>query len=417
MTIIPLDNPKSFFNAILSTIDHATKDDELILNYFVIRQDQIGLSLLARLFLAIERQVTVKLIIDDYGSLHPSCKGTEYAGPPISTNTLAFLKSRGCRIYCYNRIESTKIYAPSNILNWSRFSRRDHSKIFAFNLRKLGKCGIVVGDSQWAQEHFSDKFRGNNAYILDEQAFHEAKKYCESIIGSPASHSSFNFLDNSNKLATEKELAALYLDTAVNHSWAKNLPHYRAESIQFVSNQLNFTNPQIRKTIQDKEIELLGNAQNTAHYTTPYFGPDTDLQDAFRACHRRLGRNFRIMIAKYNDNPYLPYGTKRAALNLIASGIQIHEYEGDGNIHYKDLIIDDISFIKSSNGEGRSRFFNLESGAIIKSNEYAEYNRRHFMADLKQTVLIHKNTKFIAKEKFLRKIILEAMIPFYYHHL
>lgn len=414
--IYPLDCPKNFFNAILSTIDQATKDDELILNYFVVREDHAGVSLLARLYMALTRDVQVHLIVDDYGSMHPSSEGTEYDSKPLSNPLLELLVSKGAQVYLYHPIKSTSLYAASNVLNWPWFSRRDHSKIFAFNLKSSGKSGVVLGDSQWADEHFSPKFRGNNSYVLNADLFSEVKGYCTTLISSKhVTQIKGNKTGQTSNI--EKELIGHFLDTAVNHYWMMKLPMFEAQSVQFVANEIEFENPKSRKTIQHTEMELLTNAQHFACYTTPYFGPDAELMQAFTNCHKKIGNNFNLLIAKFKDHPYLPYGTKKAAMNLLRFNLPIFEYQGSGNIHYKDLIVDDMSFIKSSNGEGRSRFFNLESGLLIKSHEYANYNRLHFLADLRKAEKLHLKTKFITEKKWLKRLLKEAMNPFYYHHL
>ena len=81
------------------------------------------------------------------------------------------------------------------------------------------------------------------------------------------------------------------------------------------------------------------------------------------------------------------------------------------------MIVDDYVFIKSANGEGRSRFYNLESGVIIRSQKLAEVVLSRIEGDLKSSVNITKTTRFLEQHSpFIRPFKL-LLRPFYYKHL
>lgn len=416
--IRPLDDPKNFEAAVLDTLTRAQKDDEVIANYFVIRNDHMGLKLLYALKSAAEREVKITLIVDSYGSLFPGDEGTEYIGEQLTPGLMNQLSRAGVRIFIYHPIESTDKFAWSNILSWDNYSRRNHNKNFLFHLKSESKAGIVVGDSQWANEHFSEKFRGNNVYIEDHKIYSECFRYHQKLIASK-SLCPYVRIDLPTRKETfwEKkfeEVAALF---QYRKYWKEMTIQFEPEQMNFYYSDIEFADPKSRYTIQNLEIDLLDKAKREIWYATPYFSPDSEMQEAFIRAEKRSDLALRILIAKFRSHPYMPYGTEKAAKNLMKEGCKIYEYAGNGNIHYKDLIVDDFSFIKTANGEGRSRFYNLETGVIIKSAEYAEYNRNHMKLDIQNSKKLHKKVKFSHEKYWIKRFGKTLLCPLYYHHL
>lgn len=423
MVIIPLNSPDLFYQSIIDIIESSESGDELIVNYFVIRWDTHGLSLIKSLLLASRRNVSITLIVDAYGSLLYGSKGTEYETAPMPRTLLSYLQNNGVNVYIYNDIESSKIISVKNLLNFKRFSRRDHNKNFVFHLKSQNKQGLIIGDSQWTDAHFDQRFRGNNVYIESIKIFNEVRSYHKVLIES-------KYVSRPQKISAtdtdqEKYECLLVKDDVFNipfktryHSWA----WYRQEDMifpdeaQFVHNDINFNNPYKRKTIQDFEISLIQRASEHVVYASPYFCPDNELIKEFQKVKHKRYVDFKIIMAKFRNDPFIPYGVRLAAPRLIKKGIHLYEYSGNGNLHYKDLIVDDMSFIKTANGDGRSRFYNLETGVIIKSAQYARINRENILKD------IHNSKRLTTKTSYLRDVIpvrvTKALLtPFFYHHL
>lgn len=414
--IIPLNTPSKFYHSIIDILDSAERGDQVLCNYFVVRFDNKGKRLLHSLILAASRGAEIKLIIDSYGSLHKGDNGTEYTSEPLNMSILRELEARGVQCFVYRHIQTTKFFHPQNILNWTNYSRRNHNKNFLFNLRSKNKRGLIIGDSQWADEHFNDCFRGNNTYIESDRLFEKVFEYHRVLLQSdqitrPQIRAKIECLNSSvfnssiyrNK---KKDYRQSY--------WYISSQRFFPESIKFVSNEINFSTPTKRKTIQDHEMQIMNEAKNSILYATPYFCPDKTMRENFKI---NRNKDLRILIAKFRKDPFIPYGTKLAAKNLISHNISIFEYQGNGNIHYKDLIADDISFIKTANGEGRSRFFNLETGVIIKDARYATLNRRNIQKDINISSRMNTRTRFISEPYLIKRLTKQALCPLYYHHL
>lgn len=418
MKILPLINESLFTASVMDILKSAEANDEIFASYFSIRNDSYGNLFLHHLYQAAARGVNIKLIIDDYGCLHSESSGTEFTSGPLESEQLICLEEVGVKIYNYHRIDTTNKFHYSNLSNWSNFSRRNHNKLFAFNLKNFKKRGLITGDSQWVKDHFNGNMVGNNIYIEDKDIYLDVYAYLNMLIHSE--HVSEILYGNLDKNLIDKYENRYEIPCELDQyswNWYKKENLIRPKSIEFVYSDIEFVKPKLRHTIQNYEIELLKRAKNKIIYSAPYFSPDTDLQKEFIKILRNKAINFKIIIGKYKQDRYLVYGVRKVAKFLLKFGINLYEFEGKGNIHYKDMIVDDKVFIKSSNGEGRSRFYNLESGVIIHSEEFSQICTQKIELDLNKSTLIDQNTRFLEHYHFFQKIKGISLCPFYYHHL
>jgi len=344
------------------------------------------------------------MCIDSYGSLLPSGSGTEYQSAQLNLSILTFLQTKGVKIHIFNHINSTKIFKWHNITNWNRYSQRNHNKNFIFNIQ--GDKGIVIGDCQWTNDHFTKEFICNNVAILDEEIFAQSLQYFRNLVAQDSiSHPYYH----SNNQRTDHRV---YFKSLSSFTPYHPKDHYFQEmeykAAKFYFNEISPSKTNERKTLQCLERELLEQTSFDAIYTTPYFCPDLDLQKTFILNKNKI----RILIGKYKYCPYIFTGVRYALRKLLPHNIKIFRYNGAGNLHYKDLISDNFSFIKTSNGEGRSRFFNQESGVIIDCKDYADFNRQKIESDL-------ENSELISRPYTIQNssLLLDTIRPLFYHHL
>lgn len=418
--IIPLNSPQKFARGVLDIIDIAGEGDTLHLNYFVVRQDLWGLRLLSKLKNAALRGVECTLIVDSWGSLQPAGHGTEYESLPLTKEVLESLEGSGVEVLVFHHVENLNMLSVKNLMNWQNFSRRNHNKNFLFHLKRLDKRGLVIGDSQWTDGHFGALFRGNNIYIENERIYEQALDYVLRIKnsshvqkGSVVQSLCSSELNLQDVKEEEWQVASDYESLP----WLSSKYQVHPESIEFVASEIDFSDPWKRHTIQHYEIELMLKARSDIWYSTPYFSPDREMQEAFICAQKHDHVELNILIAKFRNHPFLPYGTRRAAQQLLKHSVNIFEYMGYGNIHYKDLIVDDISFIKTANGEGRSRFYNLETGVIVKSAKYARINRRHILSDIQKSSKLTAKDQVVEEKGTLTRLWKESLCPLYYKHL
>lgn len=418
MKIIPLMSSELFKQSVLDILKSAELEDEIVANYFSIRNDAYGLTLLHHLYQAAIRGVRVKLIIDDYACLHDSNEGTEYHSKQLDYEALLCLDEVGVEIYNYHPIETSKMFHISNVKNWSNFSRRNHNKNFLFNLKKLKVRGMVIGDSQWVKEHFDGQMHGSNLFIEDLDTYLDALTYTNKLLRSNhVEKLRYGKLYKEKIISYEKKFNFPCEVLFDSWNWYQEKEIIIPKSIRFVYSDIEFVKPKKRHTIQNYEIDLIKRAKEEVWYCTPYFSPDEQMQEVFEEAHCDNDLNLNIFIGKYRNDPYLPYGVRKVARRLLKNGINIYEFNGKGNIHYKDMVVDDQVFIKTANGEGRSRFYNLETGVIVKSPKLAMLIKNRIQMDLKSSMQLELTTNFLDQKSYWEKIKGISLCPLYYHHL
>lgn len=418
MKVIALTKSEQFKNSVLDVLKSAEANDEITANYFSIRNDAYGHTFLHHLYQAAVRGVRVRLIIDDYACLHASNEGTDYHSAQLDYEALLCLDEVGVEIYNYHAVETPQMFHLSNIRNWSNFSRRNHNKNFLFNLKKMKKRGLIIGDSQWVQEHFNGEMLGNNLYIEDLDTYLDAITYTNKLLRSGhVEKLRYGKLSKEKIMAYEKIFrfpSELLFDS---WEWYQDKDIIFPKSIRFVYSDIEFVKPKKRHTIQSYELDLIKRAKQEVWYCTPYFSPDEQMQEVFEEAQENKDIDLNIFIGKYKSDPYLPYGVRRVARRLLKHAINIYEYNGKGNIHYKDMVVDDQVFVKTANGEGRSRYYNLETGVIVKSPELARIIKSRIQMDLNSSVKVELQTDFLQQQNYWQRVKGITLCPLYFHHL
>jgi|GEM_PF-6496159 len=411
--LISLAYPEHFYSAIIDILSDAKNGDQIIANYFVVRKGKQTTSFLHALAMAANRGADVTLLIDCYGSLLPTHHGTEYQSKPLSTCDLDQLCFYGVKVGIFNLIESPLWQHPKNILNWKKFSRRNHNKNFLFNLKSNNFCGLIIGDSQWSEEHFTNKYKGNNILAADETVFEQALDYTQQKLKSKqvAWHTPSTILKNYDSLIPEDKKRPEAYD------WLHRNTIFKPSIMKFVYSDIEFENHQGRHGLHHYEHMLIKEAKKSLIYCTPYFAPEKELKHYLAKQSNKLGDRLKVLIGKHDDNSFVTYGATFATHKLSKQGVHISEYQGEGNFHYKDLISDNTTFIKTGNGDGRSRFYNMETGILITDRSFADFSFLRIEKDLQQSIQRHPYHNFIKSDNSIHRYWKSAILPFYYHHL
>jgi phosphatidylserine/phosphatidylglycerophosphate/cardiolipin synthase-like enzyme len=385
----------------------ARQGDRLLAHYFVMRDCQQGKAFAQALWQAAERGAEVSLILDSYGSFRPPAYGTEYQEPPLAQAIFNRLIKSGVQVYEYHPIHSTNFFNPKNIVNWQNYSRRTHNKNFLFDLKALGAQGVIVGDTQWASEHFNNTFVGNNVMVFDADVYENALDYSDHLI---------NTKHVVKKTIQGSEIFEATVLSRIADPYLLNRPLMKSNKLKFVYNDIEFAKDSWRHGVHDYEYSLIKEARKRLIYCTPYFAPERQLKDWFIKKVAK-GVDVKILMGKHHEGEFIRHGARFALEYLARQGIRPYLYNGEGNLHYKDLISDKTIFVKTANGDGRSRFYNLETGLIIQSEEFLQYSTERIERDLKvsQKIECHKSLfRDISGPAHMWKDIL---LPFYYRHL
>jgi cardiolipin synthase len=119
---------------------------------------------------------------------------------------------------------------------------------------------------------------------------------------------------------------------------------------------------------------LVHSAREELVLSTPYFIPDEQLLYALLAAGRR-GVDARLILPRRNDSRFVAAASRSYYRDLLAAGLQIHEYEG-GLLHAKTMVIDRrVGLIGSANLDRRSFELNFENNVLFEDESFARQVR------------------------------------------
>lgn len=129
--------------------------------------------------------------------------------------------------------------------------------------------------------------------------------------------------------------------------------------------QVIATGPTARfSAMPDMFQSLMYAAQRELVISTPYYVPNESLQSALCAAARR-GVDTKIILPARNDSRVVGAASRSYYEELLASGVEIHEYL-DGLLHTKSLTLDgEITLIGSANMDRRSFNLNYENNILL----------------------------------------------------
>jgi cardiolipin synthase len=125
------------------------------------------------------------------------------------------------------------------------------------------------------------------------------------------------------------------------------------------------TGPTVRASAMSEVFEsLLFAARREVIITTPYYVPNESLQNAlYTAAYR--GIKVTIIFPARNDSWIVGAASRSYYADLLAAGVEIHEYE-DGLLHAKSLTVDGtVTLIGSANMDRRSFDLNYENNILL----------------------------------------------------
>ncbi|HJJ28189.1 MAG TPA: cardiolipin synthase [Methanocorpusculum sp.] len=326
------------FAAFCETVASAEK--YIHLEYFIIRDDELGRDIIALLAKKAQEGVIVRAIFDAGGTF--SIRKKKFFAP--------LLEAGG----------DVRIFFPLKIpfLN-TRLHFRDHRKILVVD----GKTGMIggfnIGDEYlgkghlgyWRDTHLRIKGGGvaglQSRFIMD-----------------------WNYAAKDAPIEMNAENASLY--------YPENLwENYGTSRVQIASSGPD--SPE--KAIYNGYVDLLSRAKKSVYIHSPYFVPDEPMLNAFRIAIRS-GVDVRIVIPCKPDHPFI-YWTNHSYLgDLIRLGARGYEYN-DGFIHSKASIYDgEVAAVGTANWDVRSFKLNFETQAFVYDKEFASEMSADFLKEL-----------------------------------
>ena len=354
-----LDGGAALFADLLAAIEGAR--DHVHVMFYIWRDDAAANRLLDALVRAVQRGVTVRLLLDEIGCLF------------TPTRTFARLRAAGGHFAWFLTIIPER-------------------KLLLLNLRNHRKLVVVDGRSAWVGGmNVGDEYTGASPEF-------PVWRDTQLRIAGPAVTALQEIFADDWFFATKQRLVAPRFYPPVE-------PRAEGEVVQLVSGGPDNRVSEHGLTV----VAMLHHARERAWLASPYLVPDASLLDALGLAVCR-GVDVRLLVPVRSDHRWLTHVTRSYFDELFSKGVRVFEFQ-PGMMHSKLVTIDGRwSMIGSANLDIRSFRLNYELNALVLSEERAREVEALFERDI---ALSHERTpREFARRPGRQKLIEAALRPF-----
>ncbi|TCV96651.1 cardiolipin synthase ClsB [Biostraticola tofi] len=325
-----LENGEAFFPRVNELIGQAQK--EVLIETFILFEDEVGKNLRRVLIDAAERGVRVEVTVDGYGS------------PDLSEEFVSGMVSAGVRFRYYDP-------RPAFMGMRTNLFRRLHRKIVV-----VDATIALVGGINFSDEHMSS---------YGPQA---KQDYAVEVAGP--------VVDDIHRFT----LQALYSEDEHRSWWGRGRRSRRpAHNQQPGDAQALFVyrdNDQHDTDIERHYLDMLRSAKKEVIIANAYFFPGYRLLKEMRNAARR-GVRVVLIVQGEPDMPIVQVGARMLYNYLVPEGVEIYEY-CRRPLHGKVATMDDYwATVGSSNLDPLSLALNLESNLIIHDRTFNQELRNN----------------------------------------
>jgi cardiolipin synthase A/B len=328
-----LDGPERLA-ALVALIDGAKHSLRLL--YYTFLADSSGERVKQALFQAIERGVTVSLLIDGFGSS---------ATPDDYFADLARAGAKFCR------------FNPSY---GRRYLLRNHQKL-ALADGDTKHSRAIIGGFNVADDYFGTVEAGawrDIGLIVEGPAAARLAPYFDKLLAWSMSQRSH--------MRALRRLVRKYSETSGPLQWQFGVPSGRL-SPWGVST--------CRDLVHSHDVEMIA----------AYFAPTWGLMRRIARVGNR-GRA-RVITAAKSDNTATIAAARFTYRRLIRRGVEIYEY-APTKLHTKLVVLGDVVHIGSSNLDIRSLYLNMELMLRVDNPQFAKRMRTYFEGELAKCIAI-----------------------------
>lgn len=321
------------FGAMLDAIDRAS--DYVLLEFFIVHDDQLGRELAKRLRAAVARGVRVYFLYDEIGSHW------------ISRRYLRDLTKAGVTIRAFNTIRGWR--------KWFQLNFRNHRKIVVADGRFAFVGGLNVGDEYMGRLRKFGNWRDTHLQIE----------------GPAVQCVQMAFLED--------------------WYWATGtVPEMNWEPVEATSGDMRVL-PVATGPADDVEtcglffVQMINAARKRIWITSPYFVPDLHVITALVLAALR-GVEVRVMLPEKADHLLVYLSGFSFIEDVDEQGVDFYRYQ-DGFMHQKVMLIDDdAAVIGTANFDNRSFRLNFEISILVNDREFASSVERMLEADFEKCV-------------------------------
>ncbi len=323
-----LHNGCNAYSALIASLQRSRRS--IHMEYYIIREDRIGCSIVELLIRRARAGVEVRLIYDAVGSR------------ALSRKMLQQMHSAGIQCVAFAPLRFPFVSGCS--------TRRNHRKIVVIDgaVAFLGGINIakyyLEGNSlgAWRDEHLrieGDAVADLQRLFISDWA--KATKEC---------------LDSGRYIASHRVTSRVALQIAFSESGAS------------------------RFTILDAFVWAIVRARSSVKVCSPYFIPPRAILDALRIASL-AGVRVEVIIPMCSDSKLIDLVSDSYVVDLLDSGVELYRYN-NGFLHAKLLLVDgDLASVGTANMDYRSLLCNLEVTAFIRDRATVRRLSENFELD------------------------------------
>lgn len=333
-----IKNGENKFKLLLADLKQAKK--HIHMEYYILRDDKIGLEVIDILCAKAKEGVKVRLSIDDVGS-------------SISSKNKKRMVESGVEWHPFMPVLFPGFTGKMNY--------RNHRKIVIIDGQIGYIGGINVSDTYV-------NYEGGETFWRDTHL---------RIIGQSVKSLEIHFLMTWEFVSNK----AIELEDSF-------FP--KEDCQEYVAMQIAASGPDTDwANIMEVIFTAIVTSEKYVYLTTPYFIPNEQIITALQVASKS-GVDVRLLIPKDSDSWTAKHATNSYIECLLEADVKIYRY-CKGFIHAKTIVIDDVfSTVGTTNMDYRSFNINFEINAIIYNKEKSLELKSHFFEDLKESEAIDK---------------------------
>lgn len=336
------------FQAIFKAIEEAK--DYILLQFFIVEDDELGKMLSLKLREARKRGVRVYFIYDAIGCYH------------VDDAYWNILDDAGCEVYPFHIVERKSRRMQINFRNHRKITIVD-GEIGFFGGHNIGDAYLGKGElfSHWRDTHVSIQGPGVLALqLIFLEDWYFVNPHCQS-----------------------HELPDL--------NW-KVGPHVHQDGEELL---LLPSGPgDSHETCGLMFSTLMNHSKNRLWIASPYFIPDGKIQASLTMAALR-GVDVRVLLPERPDHKMVFYARKDFYESLQGAGVKFYLYK-KGFLHEKVMLVDDLAAIGTANLDNRSFRLNFELTGLFKGRDFVSKVEEMLGRDFQESELL---SPYIFKER------------------
>jgi len=160
--------------------------------------------------------------------------------------------------------------------------------------------------------------------------------------------------------------------------YAPTVPGKGKVGLQIVSGGPDTTD----KPVEEQYVKMITSAKSYVYVQTPYLVPGEAVTAALVTA-AKSGLDVRVMIPSKPDHPFVYWASLQNAGELLNAGVRVHQFNKNGFIHAKVVIVDDLmASVGSGNLDRRSFELNFETNAMVYGPELVANIKSAYIDDI-----------------------------------